>query len=153
MELFKHIVHNGFFVLHGEHPYAEIFCLILLTELLTGQTKKGKGDLIAEFFMVVLRDLHSFLIEEGRVCHLDCDLESVLMGYALLRLKNIERFRKQLFITDVLFFPVAGHCRRVLRHHLGPMDNIHYEVTHHCSFRIFRCWTLFQIIIPGNCRT
>ena len=40
MELLKHIVDDGFFVLHGEHPDTEVLGLVFFTELLTRKSEQ-----------------------------------------------------------------------------------------------------------------
>ena len=130
IEFSKHIIHNRFLILHGEHPDAEIFRFIFLTELRTRKAQQRQCYLIAVFFVVFLCDLDRLFIEERCICHLDRRLKSVLMRSLLLKSENIKRLREKRFSSDVFFLPVAGHLLGILRHHLGTMNYIYNKLVH-----------------------
>ncbi len=80
--------------------------------------------------MVVLCNLHGLIVKEGRICHMDSDFQAVFMGKPLLGLENIKGFCQQLFIADILLFPMASHSSGILRHHFRPVDDIQNKFTH-----------------------
>jgi hypothetical protein len=80
--------------------------------------------------MVMLRDFNSLRVEKRRICHLNGGLKPILMRKALLRLKNIKRFRDQLLISDIFLFPLPGNGRGVLRNHLWAMDDVNDKFVH-----------------------
>ncbi len=124
------IIHNPLFILHGEHPDAEILCLILFTELLAGKAEKGEGNLIAVHFVVIFGYLHSLLVKERRISHVYRDFQPIFMGKPLLGPEDVERFCQKLFIPDIFLFSMASNGSGVLRNHFRPVDHVKNKFTH-----------------------
>ncbi len=71
VEFLKNIFDDGLFVLHGEHPDAEVLGLVLLTKLRAGKAQEGEGNLVAVLFVIFLGKLHCLVVKKGGVGHLD----------------------------------------------------------------------------------
>ena len=130
MELFKYVVHNGFLVLHREHPDAEVLGLVLLPELLAGQSQQAQGDLVAVGFVMLLGQCHGLVVEQAGVGHLDGGFQAVFVGTLLLKLENVQALRQQCLPADVLRLALTGDLFRVLGHHLRAVDNIDNKLLH-----------------------
>ena len=98
--------------------------MVLLPELLTGKPQQCQPDLIPVLLMVFLRQSHRLLIEQARVSHLYRRFQPILMSALLLDLKDIQALRQKIAPADILRLPMPRHLLRILRHHLGAMDNI-----------------------------
>ena len=94
-KLSKHVIHDRLLVLHREHPDTEILCLIFFSELLTGQSQKGKGNLITVLFMMLLCNGNCFFIKKTCIGHLNGCFQTILMRRLLLKFENIKRLGKQ----------------------------------------------------------
>ena len=135
VELSEDIIHDGFLIFHGEHPDAEILGLIFFTELFTGKSEERERDLVTVFFVIFLRNSYRFLVEERSVCHLNRDLETVLMGQSLLCFKDVQRFYEKARITEISFFSLSCNGCGVLRNHFGAMNDVYNEFTHDLILR------------------
>ena len=67
IELPEHIPDDGFLVLHGEHPDAEILRFVFFPELLAGQSQQAQGDLVAIDRVMLLGQSHGLVIEQAGV--------------------------------------------------------------------------------------
>ena len=138
VEFLEHVGDDGLFVLHGEHPDAEVLRFVLVPELLAGQPQQRQGDLVPVLFMVLLGQRHRLRVEQAGVGHLDGGPDAVLVGDGLLGLEDVQALGKQRLAADVLLFAVTRHLLGVLRHHLRPVDHVQDKAFH--LVYSFLCW-------------
>ena len=130
VKFFKHVPDDGLFVLHGEHPDAEILGLVLFPELLTGEPQQRETDLIPVDFMVLLCQRHSLGVEETGIGHLNRGFEPVFVGALLLGAENVQALGQKRLAPQILGLAVPGDLLGILRHHLRAMDDVENELIH-----------------------
>ena len=130
IEFAEHIPDDGLFVLHGEHPDAEVLGLVFFPELLAGQSQQAQGNFIPEFFMVLLCQLYGFIVKQAGVGHLDGGFQTVFVGALLLDFENVQTLRQQRLPADILRLALTGDFFRILGNHLRAVDNIDNKLIH-----------------------